>query len=182
MGYYCVLFQVCERVLMDLDEDAIPDLFRRVGTPRGRSTPLAGLMIYEQPSMADQPPPAISLEKMALPLHHLLTGEFRLGPSPLSRAILGGTAFRAEVGDGPARFLWADEVREISAALASVTREDLRCRYDPAGLKAAWPSTPVDNDEDEEDIFKTLEGHFQLLVTYYRVAATRGNAMLIGVI
>jgi hypothetical protein len=34
--------------------------------------------------------------------------------------------------------------REISKALASVTREDLRGRYEPAGLKAAWPSTPVD--------------------------------------
>jgi hypothetical protein len=182
MGYYCVLIQVRERVLIDLDEDAIPGLFRRAGSPGGRRTSLAGLMLYEQPSMADRAPPAISLEKIWLALHHLLTGEFRLVPSPLSRAILGGTAFRADVGDGPARYIWAEEVREISTALASVTHEDLRRRYDPADLKAGWPLTPVDDEEDEESVFSELESYFQLLVAYYRIAAARGNAMLIGVV
>ncbi len=132
--------------------------------------------------MAGEPLPPISLEKMWLALHHLLTGEFRVVPSPLSRAILGGTAFRADVGDGPARYIWAEEVREISTALASVTHEELRRRYDPAGLKAGWPSTPVDDEEDEESVFIELESYFQLLVAYYRIAAARENAVLIGVI
>jgi hypothetical protein len=182
MGYYCILIQVRERLLIDLDEDAVPGLFRRAGSPGSRRTSLAGLILYEQPAMADQAPPAISLEKMWLALHHLLTGEFRLVSSPLSRAILGGTAFRADVGDGPARYLWAEEVREISIALASVTHEDLRRRYDPAGLRAGWPLTPVDDQEDEESVFSELEGYFRLLVAYYRIAAARGNAMLIGVV
>jgi hypothetical protein len=182
MGYYCVLIQVRERVLIDLDEDAIPGLFQRAGPPGGRSTSLAGLRLYEHPSMADQSPPAISLEKMWLALHRLLTGEFRLVASPLSRAILGGTASREDVGDGPARYIWAEEVQEIATALASVTHEDLQRRYDPAGLKAGWPLTPVDDEEDEENLFSGLESYFQLLVTYYRIAAARGNAMLIGVV
>jgi hypothetical protein len=132
--------------------------------------------------MADQSPPAISLEKMALALHYLLTGEFHVVASPLSRAILGGTAFRADVGDGPARYIWAEEVREISAALATVTREDLRRRYDPAALKAAWPTTSVDDKEDDQSVFSEMESYFWLLAAYYQIAAARGNAMLIGVV
>ena len=110
-------------------------------------------------------------------LHHLLTGEFRAVASPLSRAILGGET----VGDGCARRLWADEVREISSAL-SATHEELRRRYDPASLKAGWPKTPVDEREDDEEVFEELVGYFDLLVTYYRLAAARGNALLIGIV
>jgi hypothetical protein len=179
MGYYCILIQIRERVLMDLEEDAVPGLLARAD---GRATSLAGLTPYEHPAMANEPPPVISLEKMATALHHLLTGEFRPNASPLSRAILGGTAFREDVGDGPARYIWAEEVREISTALASVTIEDLRRRYDPAALKAGWPLTPVGDRDDEERVFNELKGYFRLLVTYYRIASARGNAMLIGVI
>jgi hypothetical protein len=179
MGYYCVLMQIREPILMDLDEASVPDLFRRAGSPGSRATSLTGLSRYEHPSMADQPPPAISLEKMAPALHHLLTGESRPTGSPLSRAILGGTAFRADVGDGPARYLWAEEVREISAALEQVTGEELRRRSSPEALEASWPSTRAG---EAEEVFGELEGYFRLLVLYYRIAAARGNAMLIGVI
>ena len=74
MGYYCVLFQIRERSLMDLDEDQVPRLFERVGHPARRGTSLRILSQYEQPAMAGEPPPPISLEKMDLALHHLLTG------------------------------------------------------------------------------------------------------------
>jgi hypothetical protein len=181
MGYYRVLIQIRERVLVDLDEDQVPRLFEREGHPERRRTPLNVLSWYERPSMADQPPPPISLEKMAEALHHLLTGEFHPVPSPLSRAILGGRRIGAELGEGPARYLWADEVREISSALSSLTSEDLRRRYAPAELKAGWPGTAV-RDGDDERVFNELEHYFQLLEAYYRIAAARGNAMLIGVI
>ncbi len=42
--------------------------------------------------------------------------------------------------------------------------------------------TPVDDEEEDESVFNELECYFQLLVTYYRIAAARGNAMLIGVV
>jgi Domain of unknown function (DUF1877) len=181
MGYYRVLVQIRERMLMDLDEDEVPGLVMRAGDPERRGTSLSILSQYEHPSMAGELPPPISLEKMDLALHYLLTGGFRLDPSPLSRAILGGTPIGADLGIGPARYLWSDEVREISTALSSLTSEDLRRRYDPAGLKASW-RTPVGWDEVEERVFTSLESYFGLLEAYYRIASVRANAMLIGVI
>jgi Domain of unknown function (DUF1877) len=182
MGYYCVLFQIRERSLMDLDEDQVPRLFERVGHPERRGTSLRILSQYEHPAMAGEPVPPISLEKMDLALHHLLTGGVHPVQSPLSRAILGGRPIGAALGIGPARYLWANEVREISTALSSLMSEDLRQRYDPAGLKADRLSTQVSWDEDEEFIFTGLEYYFELLTVYYRIAAARANAMLIGVI
>jgi hypothetical protein len=179
MGYYCVLFQIRERTLMDLSEDEVSGIVKRVGDPKRRETSLSILSKYQYPAMAGEPPPPISLDKMDMALHHLLTGGFSLYPSPLSRAILGGTPIGADLGVGPACYLWADEVREISTALSSLTSEDLRRRYDPAGLKAGWPRTPV--REDEERVFTSLEDYFWLLEAYYRIAAARANAMLIGV-
>ena len=182
MGYYCVLVQIRERILMDLDEDQVPRLFEREGDPKRRGTSLSILSQYEHSSMAGEPTPPISLEKYWLALHHLLTGGFHPVPSPLSRAILSGTPIGADLGVGPARYLWADEVREISAALSSLTSEDLRRRYDPVGLKAGWPKTPVCQDEDEERVFTGLESYYWLLEAYYRIAAARATAMLVGVI
>src|SRR6516165_4601800 len=163
MGYYCILLQIRERILMDLDEDQIPRFFERAGDPKRRRTSLRILSQYDFPAMAGEPPPPISLEKMDLALHHLLTGGFHPTSSPLSRAILGGTPIAADLGDDRARYLWGDEVREISTALSSLTSEDLRRRYDPAGLKAGWLMTPVREDEDEEEVFTSLEYYFGLL-------------------
>jgi hypothetical protein len=182
MGYDCVLLQIRERILMDLDEDQIPRLFARDGDPKRCRTSLSILSQYEFPAMAGETPPPISLEKMHLALHHLLTGRFHPNSSPLSRAILGGTPIVADLGDVRARYLWWDEVRGISTALSSLTSEDLRRRYDPAGLKAGWPMTPVREEEDEEEVFSSLEYYFGLLEAYYRIAAARANAMLIGVV
>ena len=181
MGYYCVYIQIGERALMDLDEREVSVLFERAAHGH-RNTPLSGLETYELPALADRLPPPMSLEKMWVALHHLLTGEFHAGSSPLSRAILGGRAIGADLGDGRARYLWADEVREISIALAALTREDLRRRYASASLKAGWPLTPVDKREDDEAVFTGLVAGFDRLATYYRLAAARGNAMLIGVV
>jgi hypothetical protein len=165
---------------MDLDEANVPRLFEM--EPSQRRTSLSTLKLYEQPAMAGDLPPPISLEKDWLSLHFLLTGELRPGASPLSRSVLGGAAIGEELGEGPARYLWADEVREISAALSALTHDELRRRYDPAALKATWPATPIADDEDEEELFDGLVRSFDLLATYYEIAATRGNAMLIAVV
>ncbi len=90
MGYYCVYTQIPEGTLMDLDESEVSTLIEQAGAPDSRGTSLSVLKLYESPGMRNELPPPVSLEKMWLALHHLLTGEFRSVASPLSRAILGG--------------------------------------------------------------------------------------------
>ena len=182
MGYDCVLAQVTERFLMDLSEESVVAFFEQARS-EARGWPSNRPWFHEPLTTADrQLPWPISLQKMSAALHHLLTGEFRPVASPLSRAIVGGTAFRIELCYGPARYLWAEEVREVAVALAAVTPADLRNRYDPVGLKAAGLETPVHRDEDEKELFDELDGYFQLLARYYRLAATCGNAMMIAVV
>jgi hypothetical protein len=177
MGVHCNLVQVRERRLMDLDESDIPRLFDRAGFGFGTSWEI--LSQYQWPSMAGESPPSISLEKRWPALHHLLTGEFGPAASPLSRAILGGRPIGTDLGAGAhVRYLWADEVREVSDALSSLTCDDLRQRYAPAALRA---SGHIFDDEDDEEGFAVLEGYFQLLATYYRIATLRANAMLIRI-
>ena len=98
---------------MHLDDAGAPDLFKGAGRPDRRRTSLSMLLTYGHPWMDDMPAPPISLEKMSIALHHLLTGSFKPVPSPLSRAIRGGAEIGPDVGDGRARYLWAHEVRVL---------------------------------------------------------------------
>lgn len=175
MGYSCVYIQIRERALMDLDESEVSKLFPGANIRAQNSA----LRWYESPAMSDRMPPIMSLEKDWEVLHHLLTGEFRAVASPLSRAILGGKEIGEDLGGyGPARYLWADEVWEISSALSALTHEELRRRYDPAKLKAHWH----DEDDDDEYVLALLLSGFDDLALYFRLAAARGNAMLIGIV
>ena len=40
----------------------------------------------------------------------------------------------------------------------------------------------MSEDEDEEDLFDVLSRYFSLLAAFYRIAAKRGSAVLIGVV
>ena len=78
---------------------------------------------------------------------------------------------------------FADKVGQgFAIALSALTFKQLRQCYAPADLKAGWPRSPVDEDADDEDVYQELVEHFRLLVEYYRIAAARGNAMLMGMI
>jgi hypothetical protein len=182
MGYYCVLIPIRERVLMHLDDAGVSDLFERDGRPDRRRTSLSMLLPYEHPWMDDLPVPPIGLEKMSRALHYLLTGSFQPVPSPLSRAIFGGAAIGPDVGDGRPRYLWSHEVRECSDALSALTPEEVHRRFNPAGMKAEYLWSGVNEDEDDEDLFDELSHDFTLLAAFYRIAAGRGDAVLIGVV
>jgi hypothetical protein len=119
----------------------------------------------------------------------------------VAQAIYGGR----EVGKplhslGPARALWSDEVCHIAGALSALSREQLRRRfferngYPPAVLKQIVRpySMSVDYDTPEDsvfdaaspeglnDAFNTLIDDLDRMTEYYRIAAIRRNAMLIG--
>jgi hypothetical protein len=171
-----------ERVLMHPDEGELAEFVEQASSPEQRRTPLSVLASYEQAGWSDPLPPPISLEKRWVAVHHLLTGSLRPVDSPLSRSVFGDATIGRDGDRGLARYLWADQVRESSAALSALTPEELRRRFDPSGLKAAWLETSVNEDDDDEDLFEELARYVDLLIAIYRIAAAHGNAMLIVVV
>jgi hypothetical protein len=125
-------------------------------------------------------PGPCSLEKMWQAVHFLITGQEWEGDPPLSFAVLGHEEIGDDGGYGPARYLTPEEVRSVSAALSTITTEELRRRFDPEALEAAqiYPNVW---DEDPDDLFEEIESYFSELVAYYRDAASRGNAMLCAI-
>lgn len=118
----------------------------------------------------------LSLEKSWHVLHYLLTGEADEASPPLGNAILGGKEIGDDLGYGPARFLTPQQVREVAAALALISKNDLAARFDLKAMKAAR-IYPV-KDESELGL---AEHYFEQLSRYYAGASAAGNAMLLWV-
>ena len=119
----------------------------------------------------------LNLEKSWHVLHYLLTGKVEEAPPPLGNAILGGQEIGDDLGYGPARFLTPQQVREVAAALASISKDDLAERFDLKAMKAAR-IYPVKNKSELE----LAQGYFEQVSSYYTDAAASGNAMLLWVV
>ena len=116
----------------------------------------------------------LNLEKSWHVLHYLLTGKTEEAPPPLGNAILGGEEIGKDLGYGSARFLTPQQVRDVAAALASVSKEDLVRRFDLKVMIAAR-IYPV---KDASELELALQ-HFEQLSRYYAGVAASGNAMLL---
>jgi hypothetical protein len=116
----------------------------------------------------------LSLEKSWHSLHYLLTGSAQEVDSPLGNAILGGKEIGPDLGYGPARFLGAAQVREVSSSLNSISKDDLARRFDLNAMMAA--KIYACGDEEELEL---AQHYFEHLVKYYAEAANRGDAMLL---
>jgi len=69
-------------------------------------------------------------------IHFLLTGTPAEAPGILGKTIFGGDTVGEDRGNGPARCLTPGEVREVAAALSTISPEELVSRYDCAKLHA----------------------------------------------
>jgi hypothetical protein len=173
---------------MDLDERDVPDIFDRARSIRVSSR--SSLEPFEHEEANRLPIPSLYLEKSWWRLHVFLTGKAPASlaevdeADPLSRAILGGKGIGEELQEGPARYLWAEEVREIASALSLQTRAELCRRYkDPSGhMRIAFDEAMERGFSDErlDEAFDWLTDLVALLASYYKIAASRGNAMLLG--
>src|SRR5438445_3371877 len=119
----------------------------------------------------------LSLEKSWHSLHYLLTGSAQEVDSPLGNAILGGKEIGPDMGYGPARFLDARQVQEVSSALSKVPNHDLARRFDLRAINAAKVYAC-----DDEGELKLAQHYFQLVVKYYAEAAKQRNAMLLYIL
>jgi hypothetical protein len=149
---------------------------------------LGGSEIVSLTPYADEPSPRavdpadeLDVDKAWHGLHFLFTGEAWSGEPPLGFIVAGG----AEVGDedvgyGPARAFPNAEVREISAALETVTREELARRFDPARMMELGIYPEIwDRDPADDDMLEYLLEYFDLLKEFIIRGAASGRGMLV---
>jgi hypothetical protein len=101
-------------------------------------------------------------------IHYLLTGTAWEGEPPLNFLLLGGRELPdIEVGYGPARILTSAETRGAHEAIASVTDEWLRSRFNPADMMSQEIYPEIWNrDPAEDDTLEYCIEMFQVLRTY----------------
>lgn len=107
---------------------------------------------------------------------------------PLSDTVIGGTDLDEDeplkYGYGPPRYLRAEEVADIAAALNGVDRAGLLARCDPAALAAegVYPQGWTGRESNEDRAADWLGEAFARLVAFYRQAADRGLAVLLHLV
>ncbi|HUG28356.1 MAG TPA: YfbM family protein [Gemmatimonadales bacterium] len=144
-----------------------------------RTEPLALSAFLAPPG--DLPPPIdrhLDIGGAWQAIHFLLTGHPWAGGPPFANAVLGGEPVSDEdFGYGPVRFLEADQVAAVAAALETVTAEELLSRFDPDALNAAevYPGGWTDDAAWRAHLEETYGGVRDLFVN----AANQGDGMLL---
>ena len=115
---------------------------------------------------------------------YLLTGKAFASGSPedevdsLNRIFFSAQFFDEDmdVGYGPAHYLTPEQVAGIHRKIASLTEADLKARYDTEAMneeEKLYPSL-----DWNEEIFEYLYSHFQVLQSFFAMAASRGEAIV----
>lgn len=127
---------------------------------------------------ASTPPPSLDVDKAWHGIHYLLTGTAYGGDEPLSLAVIGGEEIGPEVGYGSARFLTPSQVSRVASALAEVSTEDLKKRFNPQDMtaKEIYPDDIWVRDGDVA--LDYLLEWYEPLVAFYRQAAARRDGVL----
>ncbi len=120
--------------------------------------------------------PVLDIHKSWHGLHWLLCQEAWDGPEPLKHAVLGGEEIGEDMGYGPARLVDATTARTVAAALASISRDTLRQRFNPKAMAAAQIYAFDAEDTDWRDDFLDA---FDRVKQFFGDAASRGNSVLI---
>ena len=107
-------------------------------------------------------------------VHFLLTGSTLEGEAPLCWVVLGGEAIGEDVGYGPARFVSAEEVKQINEAISNIDSSELIARFDAAALNRAeiYPDGWKSDDADY------LVGAFQDIKKFYSAAAEKNQCVI----
>lgn len=127
----------------------------------------------------DEPPNSTDVDKAWHGIHYLLTGSAWEGREPFRWAIMGATDIGPDLGMGSARCLTPEQVIRLSAALDSLTTDELSARFDPQDMQDKGIYPDVIWVRDGEDALDYLLGNLTHLVDFYRDAAARGDGVLL---
>lgn len=119
------------------------------------------------------------LDKAWHGIHYLLTGSDWEGEPPLNFLLQGGTmlAEEDEESEPAPRLLRPDEVAAVSGALAGVTVDQLRERYDPQKMRAL-DIYPAIWDDGPESLDYCLDNYAELQA-FMAEAARQRRAVVI---
>lgn len=137
-----------------------------------------GLVAYLFPEEDDEPPNSIDIEKSWHGMHYMLAGASYGGEGPLALAVLGGEPIGEDLGYGPARFLTADQVKAVAAALDALGEEGFRSRYAPQAMEDAQIYPDIWVREGDEALDYVMH-YYRHLVAFYADAAQRGDGALL---
>jgi hypothetical protein len=120
----------------------------------------------------------LDLHKYWAILQYLLAGS-PSGPAaaPRTDPILGGVEIGDDMNYGPARFLTAQQVREIALQLGRLSWETISLRFDPEAMRSA--GVYLAEADGVPDGARTV---FHMLVNFYSDAASQNNAILLVVL
>ena len=168
-----------ERARSEADDRAKPGLISRLFGARTQGdaprTPLPPLELTDgEGDLGD-------LDKSWHGIHYLLTGTADESGTPLEFLVAGGTDVGDEdVGYGPPRVFTSAETRTIATALAAVTDEDLRSRFDPAAMMRAEIYPKIwDRDPKDDDTLGYLMEYVAILREAMNTVTSRGHGLLV---
>jgi hypothetical protein len=126
----------------------------------------------------DEPANSTDVDKAWHGIHYLLTGTAWEGREPFCWAIMGAADIGPDLGMGPASYLTPEQVVRLSAALDSLTTDELHARFDPQDMqdKGIYPEAIW--VRDGEEALDYLLNNLAHLVDFYRDAAARGDGVL----
>lgn len=119
----------------------------------------------------------LDIDKSWHAIHYTLNESAWEGEGPIAAVVLGGQELGEDVGYGPARYLAPAEVVAVAAALELVTPEDFAAKFDPVALDAAEIYPQGWGNSMPEALEYVLDNYRQLC-TFYKAAASRGDALL----
>jgi hypothetical protein len=128
-----------------------------------------------------EPDGEIDLDKAWHGIHFLLTGSTWEGDAPLGYLVAGGEEIGDEdVGYGPARVLRPAEVARFDAALAAISRDDFRRRFDPRVMmeQRIYPEI-WDRHPDDDDAPGYLTEYFELLKAFVHTSTEKNKDLII---
>ena len=126
----------------------------------------------------------LSIEKDWHAIHYLLTGdpgmEEHVVPPPLGNVVLGGTPTPFEATYGQVRLLKTVEVQEVNDALAEVTLEELKSRFDKAAFNRheIYPNPRPGGWDDHE--ISTVWFSYPSLCDFFGRAVVAGHVVLLS--
>lgn len=121
----------------------------------------------------------VDLDKAWHGIHYLLTGSVESNSTLASKVIMGGENIGPDRGYGPAQLLTPAEVKAIALLLEETTADMLRKRFKPKEMTQAGVYPAVIWERDGEEALTYVLDYYKKLVAFYKLAAEKGQAVIL---